>query len=149
MHLAIGNDHAGLELKKDILSLLDQKGHTYNDCGTYTTTSCDYPDFAIQVCLAVQNKEADFGLLICGTGIGMSIVANKHVGIRASLVQDLFCAKTTREHNNSNVLCLGARLLDTTTALSIVTTWLETPFEGGRHQRRLDKISKVEEQYSQ
>ena len=148
MQLAIGNDHAGLDLKKEIMSLLEDRGHSFTDYGTFTTESCDYPDFATKVCQSVQSRNADLGILICGTGIGMSIAANKHIGIRASLVQDIFSAQATRQHNNSNILCLGARVLDTKIALDIVTTWIDTPFEGGRHQRRLDKIAQVEHLYN-
>ena len=145
MRLAIGNDHAGLDLKHKIMSLLEEKGHSSTDYGTFTTESCDYPDFATKVCQSIQNQDADLGILICGTGIGMSIAANKHTGIRAALVQDIFSAQATRQHNNSNILCLGARILELQMALDIVTTWLDTPFEGGRHQRRLNKIAQVEQ----
>jgi ribose 5-phosphate isomerase B len=145
MQLAIGNDHAGLDLKKEIMSLLEDRDYAFTDCGTFTTESCDYPDFAAKVCQAVQSQNADLGILICGTGIGMSIAANKHIGIRAALVQDIFSAQATRQHNNSNILCLGARVLETQIALDIVDTWLNTPFEGGRHQRRLNKLAQIEQ----
>ena len=148
MQLAIGNDHAGLDLKKEIMSLLEDRGYSFTDYGTFTTESCDYPDFAAKVCQSVQSQNADLGILICGTGIGMSIAANKHIGIRAALVQDIFSAQATRQHNNSNILCLGARVLETQIALDIVATWLDTPFEGGRHQRRLNKIAQVEQTYN-
>ena len=145
MHIAIGNDHAGLDRKHVIIEFLQRDGHTIEDCGTNSSDSCDYPDYAKKVCLAVQNKIAEQGILICGTGIGMSITANKHIGIRAALVQDVESAKATREHNNSNVLCLGARIIDIQTTLDILHIWLKTSFEGGRHQRRIDKISEIEQ----
>ena len=143
MRIAIGNDHAGLSLKSDIIHFLEQREHTVKDVGTYSEDSCDYPDFAIEVCQSLQQKDSDLGILICGTGIGMSIAANKHTGIRAALVHTTFCAQATREHNNSNVLCLGARVLDKELALEIVKTWIETTFQGGRHQRRINKIEKI------
>ena len=145
MHIAIGNDHAGIERKKAILDTLQSKGHTFVDCGTNSSESCDYPDYAHKVCVAVQDESAELGILICGTGIGMSIAANKYVGIRAALVQDIDSAKATRKHNNSNILCLGARVINTQTTIDILIAWLETSFEGGRHQRRIDKISQVEQ----
>ena len=145
MHIAIGNDHAGLDRKQVIIAFLQSKGHTVDDCGTNSSDSCDYPDYAHKVCTSIQNKSAEQGILICGTGIGMSISANKYIGIRAALVQDIESAKATREHNNSNILCLGARVIDTQTTLDILNIWLETSFEGGRHQRRIDKISQIEQ----
>ncbi len=145
MKVAIGNDHAGLGLKATLTPLILELGHQLIDCGTYTAESCDYADFAEQVCTSVASSEADCGVLICGTGIGMSMAANKVMGIRAALVGDLFSAEATRAHNDSNVLCLGERVIGAGLAAEIVKTWLSTPFEGGRHQRRIDKVMRLSE----
>lgn len=139
--IAIGGDHASLELKAEIMKHLDERGLAYKDYGTYTADSCDYPDFAKKVCRAILAGECDKGILICGTGIGISITANRFKGIRAALCTDCFCAKATREHNDSNVLAMGARVVGTGLALQILDTWLDTPFsEGERHKARIAKM---------
>lgn len=141
MKIAIGADHGGYEMKLAIKSKLENDGYEVLDYGTHSNESVDFPDFSKQVTKAVTEEEAKLGILICGTGIGMSIAANKVKGIRAALVGDVFSAKATREHNNSNVLCLGARVTGLGLAEMIVDTWLNAEFEGDRHQKRLDKIN--------
>lgn len=141
MKIAIGSDHGGYDYKKAISALLRAKGYEVKDFGTYTNESCDYPIYAKLVAEAVAGGEFDRGILICGTGIGMSIAANKIKGIRAALCSDLFSAKVTREHNDSNILCLGERVIDRDLALEIAGIWLETPFsEEDRHIRRIKMI---------
>lgn len=141
MKIAIGADHGGYEMKLVIKTKLENDGYEVLDYGTHSNESVDFPDFSKQVTKAVTEEEAKLGILICGTGIGMSIAANKVKGIRAALVGDVFSAKATREHNNSNVLCLGARVTGLGLAEMIVDTWLNAEFEGDRHQKRLDKIN--------
>lgn len=143
--IAIGCDHGGYELKEHIKKHLDEKGVEYKDYGTYNEESVDYPDYAGKVCRAIQDNEAECGILICGTGIGISIAANKHKGIRAALCSDVYSAKMTKMHNNANVICLGGRVTGRELAFMIVDTWLETEFEGGRHNQRIDKIHAIEE----
>ena len=139
--LAIGCDHGGYALKLAILRHLDARGIEYKDYGTDSEESCDYPDYARAVAEAVAQGEADFGILICGTGIGMSIAANKVPGVRAALCGDCFSAEATRAHNDANVLALGARVLGEGLALKIVDTFLDTPFSNDeRHIRRIRKI---------
>lgn len=139
--IAIGGDHSALGIKKEIMAHLDERGEAYKDFGTYTEESCDYPDIAKTVCRAILAGECDRGILICGTGIGISMTANRFKGIRAALCGDCFSAKATREHNDSNVLALGARVTGPGLALQIVDTWLDTPFsEGARHKARIAKI---------
>ena len=145
MKIAVGNDHAGLELKAELLVALEDAGWEVQDCGTHETASCDYADYAERVCRLVASKEVDRGLLICGTGVGMSIAANKITSVRAALVGDLFSARATRAHNDSNVLCLGARVIGGGLAAEILKVWLSEPFEGGRHQRRINKVMRLEE----
>lgn len=144
--LAIGSDHGGLELKEYIKRLLAEWGHECVDMGTNTPESVDYPDYGRQVVKAVLNGRAERGILVCGTGIGMSIVANKYPGIRAALCHDKFTAQMSREHNDANILVLGARVLDQATATDILQTWLQTDFAEGRHTRRLDKITQLEDE---
>jgi ribose 5-phosphate isomerase B len=144
MRIAIGSDHAGLELKTEILSLLKDLGHEYIDYGTDTPASVDYPDYGEKVSYDVAKGKVDRGILICGTGIGMSIVANKFPFVRAALCNDLFSAKMSRLHNDANILIMGGRIVGRDLAKEIVRTWLETPFEGGRHQDRLKKITLIE-----
>lgn len=144
MKIAIGSDHGGFNLKSEIIDFLSKQGHDVKDFGTYGTESCDYPDFGFPVAEGVSNKEFDFGIVICSTGIGMSIVANKVDGIRCALVSDLESARLTREHNNSNVLALGAKIVDVELAKQIVQTWLTTEFTGGRHERRVNEITNYE-----
>ena len=140
LRIAIGSDHGGYEYKEQIVSHLKEKGYECVDVGTYSTDSCDYPVVARAVTTKITTGEADRGILICGTGIGMSIVANKVKGIRAALCGDTFSARASRAHNNSNVLCLGERVIGINLAMDIVDIWLESKFEGGRHQRRVDMM---------
>ncbi|GAB4390084.1 MAG: ribose 5-phosphate isomerase B [Thermodesulfovibrionales bacterium] len=144
MRIAIGCDHAGFELKSAILKLLEEKGIEVRDMGTDGVLSVDYPDFGEAVSCAVSAGEADRGILICGTGIGMSIVANKFPGVRAALCAEPFSARMSRLHNDANVLVIGGRVTGLELAMEITRVWLATPFEGGRHQRRLDKIREIE-----
>ena len=144
MNIAISSDHGGNTLRKEITSLLDELGHTYQDFGPQTSDSVDYPDYAQPVSQGVAAGEFDRGILICGTGIGMSIAANKVKGIRCALVHDVFSAKATRGHNDSNVLAMGERVIGGGLAREIVKTWLEGEFEGGRHERRISKLSELE-----
>ncbi len=145
MKIAIGSDHAGFGLKEDVLALLKGTDHEVVDCGTNTAASVDYPDFGEKVSRKVAAGEVDRGILICGTGIGMSMVANKFPNVRAALCNDLFSAKMSRLHNDANVLVLGGRIIGRDLAAEIVRTWLETAFEGDRHMRRLQKIKKIED----
>lgn len=141
MRIAIGSDHGGYEYKQEILKYLEERGYEVKDFGTYSKESCDYPVIAKAVAKAVVSGEYERGILICGTGIGMSIAANKVRGIRAALCSDTFSAHATREHNNSNILCLGQRAIGDKLALDIVDVWLKTEFSGdSRHQRRIDMI---------
>lgn len=138
--VAIGSDHGGFQYKKCIIDFLTSKGIEAIDVGTYDENSCDYPPIARKVGEKVTSGEVTRGILVCGTGIGMSIAANKVEGIRAALCGDTFSAKATRAHNDSNVLCLGQRVIGEGLALEIVDIWLNTEFEGGRHKRRVDMI---------
>ena len=142
--IALGSDHGGFELKESLKELLQGRGADVVDCGTDNGNSVDYPDFGEKVAHKVSSGEVEKGILICGTGIGMSIVANKYPGVRAALVTDPFMAQMAKEHNNANILVLGGRVLDTETARKMVSIWLDTTFEGGRHQGRLDKITAME-----
>jgi len=144
--LVIASDHGGIELKEAIKGALTSRGLSLQDLGTISTESVDYPDFGEKVARAVSSGSAERGILICGTGIGMSIVANKFPGVRAALVTDEFTAQMSREHNDANILVLGGRVLDSEEASRLVAIWLDTRFEGGRHQRRLDKIAEIEKQ---
>ena len=140
--IAIGSDHAGYGLKQIVIQHLDDLGIAFNDYGTYSSMSCDYPDFAEAVTSAIIKGQADKGILICGTGIGMSMAANRHREIRAALCDNCYSAKATREHNDANVLCLGARVLGEGLAIQIVDTFLETEFSNGaNHVRRISKLS--------
>lgn len=141
--IAIGCDHAGVQMKKDIICALSEKGFEFKDLGT-DGAPCDYPDVAKAVCSLVVSGECEKGILICGTGIGMSIASNKIKGIRAALCCDSFSTKYTRLHNNSNVMCLGARTLGPGLATELAEIFLTAGFEGGRHQTRIDKISEIE-----
>lgn len=145
MKIAIGSDHAGFRLKEKIKDFLLSKGYEVLDFGTNSTEPTHYPIFAKEVARVVQRKEADFGILICGSGIGMCITANKFKGIRAALCLNEYMARMSRRHNNANVLCLGDRVLGEELALSIVSAWLSEEFEGGRHQKRLELIQEIEE----
>jgi len=139
--VAVGADHGGVELKNRLAATLIEAGHQVLDFGTDGPASVDYPDFAHAVCDAVAHARADFGLLVCGTGIGMSIAANRNPAIRCGLVHDVTTARLTRAHNDANVLALGARIIGEEVALDILGAFLSTPYEGGRHDRRLAKIS--------
>ena len=146
MRVAIGSDHAGFPLKERIKKFLIEKGHTVIDLGTTSQDSTHYPLFAKEVSLSVLRREVDRGILICGTGIGMSITANKFRGVRAALCCNEYMARMSRLHNDANVLCLGDRVIGEELALAIVDVWLETPFEGGRHEKRVDLIKEIEKE---
>ncbi len=148
MKIALGADHGGYELKEEINKYLKENGYEVKDFGTYSIESCDYADYSLQVAEAVANKEFNFGILICGTGIGISIAANKVPGIRAALCSDTFSAHATREHNDANILAMGQRVVGTGLALDIVKTFLESKFEGDRHLKRINKISDIEKKYN-
>lgn len=145
MKIAIGSDHAGFKLKEVIKCFLEENGVEIFDFGTFSLESTDYPDYAIKVAKAVSKKDYDFGILICGTGIGMSITANKVKGIRAALCNDLFTAVKSREHNDANILCLGGRILGEDLAKEIVRLFINTQFSQGRHEGRIRKISEYED----
>lgn len=142
--LAIGSDHGGFSLKREIISYLKENGIEYRDFGTDTEESCDYPVYGQAVAKAVASGRCDRGILICGTGIGISIAANKVKGIRCALCADCFSAEMTRRHNDANILALGARTTGPGLALKITEIFLNTPFDGGRHQKRVDLISEIE-----
>ena len=144
MKIVIASDHAGLALKAELLELMRGKGHTVDDLGAFSGESVDYPDFASRASKAVAGGEADRGVLVCGTGIGMSIVANKHKGVRAALCTSEFEARMSSAHNDANVLCLGQRVVGGGLARAILEAFLEQPFEGGRHEKRVQKIRDVE-----
>lgn len=147
--IAIGSDHAGFEMKTEIIRHLDDKGIPYEDFGTCDcTTSVDYNDFGVLVAEAVSKGTHESGIIICGTGIGISISANKVPGIKAALCTDSYMAKMSREHNDANVLALGGRVIGAGLAVDIVDTWLSASFMGGRHKRRVDKFSEIEKKYS-
>ncbi len=138
--IALGSDHAGYAYKEHIKELLDTLKQPYKDCGTTGEDSTDYPDWAHEVATAIQSGECDRGILICGTGIGMAIVANKHKGIRAAACESVTAVRLSRQHNNANVLALGARITGWESAVDIIRTFLSTSYEGGRHDRRINKI---------
>lgn len=144
MHIVLGSDHAGLALKQEISALLQELGHSYADLGPYDAQSVDYPDYARAAAEAVAQAKANFGILICATGIGMSIAANKVPGVRAALCHEPFSARRAREHNDANVLCLGELIVGKGLAREIVQAFLATDFSGGRHARRVGKISAME-----
>lgn len=144
MKIAMGADHGGFSLKETIKQHLEEQGHEVLDLGTYDTASCHYPVYAEKVARAVAAGQAERGILVCGTGIGMSITANKIPGIRAAAVSDCFTAQATREHNDANILCLGERTVGPGLAMRIVDTYLAAQFQGGRHQTRLDMIAALE-----
>jgi len=146
MKVAIASDHGGTQLRQEIKNLLDELEISYEDFGCDCSTSVDYPDYALPVAKKVASGEFDRGILICGTGIGMSISANKVKGIRCALVHDVFTAKVTREHNDSNVLAMGERVIGPGLAREIAKAWLTSNFEGGRHANRIGKITEYEEQ---
>ncbi len=140
MKIAVGSDHAGFELKERIGRRLAELGHEVVDCGTHSTESVDYPDFAAAVAREIAAKACERGILVCGTGIGVAMAAGKVPGVRAATVHDRFTAQMSREHNDANVLCLGARVLDPLHAIELAELWITVPFAGGRHERRVRKI---------
>lgn len=142
--VALGSDHGGFKLKEIIKKELEKKGIEYKDFGTNSEESVDYPKYALAVAKSVAEERCEKGILFCGTGIGVSIVANKVPGIRAAVVNDLFSAKVTKQHNNSNIICLGERVIDEELAVLIVQEWLSGEFEGGRHKKRIDMITTIE-----
>lgn len=146
MKIAIAADHGGFELKDSMVEYIKSLGNEVMDLGTNSADSVDYPDYAKKVCEEIQQGNSDLGILICGTGIGMSLAANKFEGIRAACVSDVYSAKMSRSHNNANVLCIGARVIGDEVAKLIIKTFLENEFEAGRHQRRVDKIMAFEKE---
>lgn len=144
MKVALACDHGGLELKEAVKKLVSAKGYEVIDFGTNNHDSCDYPDYAGKAALAVSEGDCDKGILICGTGIGVSIVANKVKGVRCALVHDTFSAKATREHNDTNMMAMGQRVIGEGLALEVVSIWLETEYEGGRHDLRVEKMMSYE-----
>ncbi len=144
MKIAIGNDHTAVEMKTAVKAHLEEKGIQVTDLGTNETGSCDYPVYGEKVARAVAEGQADLGIAICGTGLGISLAANKVKGIRACVCSEPYTAKMSRLHNNCNMLCFGARVVGVEMAKMIVDTWLDTEFEGGRHQRRVDMIMEIE-----
>jgi ribose 5-phosphate isomerase B len=142
--MLLGSDHGGLQLKDSIAAFLRERGIDFQDCGTFDETSVDYPDFADKVAGPVSRGEAESGILFCGTGIGISIAANKYPDVRAALATDAFMAQMAKEHNNANILVLGGRTTTPEKGREIVAAWLDATFAGGRHQSRLDKISAIE-----
>lgn len=146
MQIGLSCDHGGFELKEELKAFLRSEGMEPIDMGTFSEDSVDYPDFGILLAEKISRGELKKGILICGTGIGMSIVANKFKGVRAALVNDLFSSRFSREHTDANVLVIGGRVVGRELAKEIVRVWLDTPFAGGRHQRRIDKIEELEKQ---
>ena len=145
MKIAIGCDHAGYELKLKIIDHLKSRGIEVIDVGTHSTNSCDYPNIAHAVCKNIQDGVTELGILICGTGIGMSMAANKHRGIRAAACSDTFSARLTRVHNDANVLCFGERVVGMGLAIDLVDNFIDAEFEGGKHQKRVDLITAIEQ----
>ncbi len=144
MKIAIGNDHAAVEMKNEIKAYLESKGHEVINFGTDTSASCNYPEYGRAVGMAVASGEAECGVLICGTGVGISLAANKVKGIRAAVCSEPVTARLTKQHNNANIICFGARIVGIELAKEIVDAWLDTEFEGGRHQTRVDMIMAIE-----
>lgn len=144
MKVSIGSDHRGLEQRKVVAAAIEACGHEVDDQGSFTEESCDYPDIAKVVADRIVGGECELGILVCGTGIGMSIAANKVDGIRAALCADVEAAKLSRQHNNANILCLAGNEFDPQEFEKLVTAWLKAEFEGGRHARRLDKVKQLE-----
>ncbi len=140
MPICLGSDHAGFDLKEHVKEFLKTLGHEFIDVGCYSTDSVDYPEFARKVALSVASGECEKGILVCGTGLGMSMAANRVPGIRAALCYGVLTARLSRQHNNSNLLCLGGRMIGPTMAEEIIKTWLTTEFEGGRHENRIKQI---------
>ncbi len=149
MKIAVACDHGGLKLKNAVIKYLEKNGHSVKDFGTYTTDSCDYPDFAVLAAESVASGESERGILVCSSGIGVSIVANKVPGIRCAHCHDTYCAKYTRLHNNANMIAFGEKVVGEGLMEEIVSLFLNTPFEGGeRHERRVAKIAEIEKKYN-
>ena len=146
--IALGADHAGFQVKEALKAWLIEQGYQVVDYGTHSPESVDYPDYAAEVAEAVADQKVERGVLICGTGIGMAITANKVAGVRAALCSDLYTARASREHNDANVLTLGGRLMGPEMAVEMLRMWLETDFAGGRHRRRVDKIADLERRHA-
>jgi len=144
MKVAVGSDHGGYAAKRKATEVLQELGHEVEDVGTHSEASCDYPDYAIEVALRVGRKEADYGILCCGTGIGMSMAANKVPGVRAAVCHSDFTCEMARRHNDANVLCMGGRVVDDRMVEQLVRRFLHTPFDGGRHTRRVKKITNLD-----
>ena len=142
--IAVASDAAGYRLKQAVIAYLDENGYIVTDCGTFSEESCDYPDYAYKCCQMIVSGKAELGILCCGTGVGMSIAANKVKGIRAACCSDTFSARYTRMHNDANVLCIGQRVVGEGLAKELLSAFLDSEFEGGRHQRRVDKITAIE-----
>ena len=147
MKIAIGCDHGGIVIKPAVLEVLKEKNIEVEDFGCYSTDSVDYPDYALKVAEAVSQGKADLGIVLCGTGIGISIAANKVKGIRAAVAHDMFTAEMVKRHNNANILAMGGRVVSPELAKDMTRKWLDTEFEGGRHTNRINKISAIEEKY--
>ena len=147
MKIAIGCDHGGIVLKSAVLEVLNEKGIDSEDLGCFTNDSVDYPDYALKVAEEVSQGKADLGIILCGTGIGISIAANKVKGIRAAVAHDLFTAEMCKRHNNANILAMGGRVISPELAKDMVRIWLDSEFEGGRHLNRINKISEIEQKY--
>ena len=145
MKIVIGCDHAGFEFKAPVIAHLEEKGHTVIDVGTNSADSCNYPEYAYKLCQTITSGEAELGFLICGTGVGMSIAANKVEGIRAACVSEVFSARLTRQHNDTNVLCFGARVVGLGTALDLCDSFLDAEYEGGKHAKRVAMITAIEQ----
>ena len=145
MKIVIGCDHAGYEFKAPVIAHLEEKGYTVIDVGTNSAESCNYPEYAYKLCTTITSGEADLGILICGTGVGMSIAANKVEGIRAACVSETFSARLTRQHNDTNVLCFGARVVGLGIACDLCDNFLEAEYEGGKHAKRVDMIMAIED----
>ena len=143
--IALAADHGGFELKEAVKAHLDELGLEYIDFGTHSTASVDYPDMALPACDAVVSGQCDKALLFCGTGVGISMAANKVKGVRAALCTNEYCAEMTRRHNNANILCMGGKVVDQQTAIKLLDIFLHTEFEGGRHQRRIEQIAQIED----
>jgi len=144
MKIVLASDHRGFHIKERLKTLLLELGHEVMDCGAHSDASCDYPDFAVPACLMVTQQKADRGILMCGSGIGMTMTANKVAGIRAALCHDELTAEMSRRHNNANVLCLAADLLGDELIRRMVEVWIDSPFDGGRHARRVKKMMQAE-----
>ena len=142
--IAIASDHGGFDLKNSVIGILRDKGFEIDDLGTSSADSVDYPDYGIKLAKAIVEQKVERGIVICGTGVGMSIVVNRFPGIRGTLCSDVYTAKMCREHNDSNILIMGGRVIGKDLAVEIVGIWLKSKFEGGRHQRRLDKINEID-----